>query len=163
MRRSCRAGCRSKPASATTSGFAVKDGERMLPQMLRDRGFTTGGVVSAYVLRKETGIGQGFDFFDDEMPPASPELSIGQVQRDGAESVEIAERWLGSIGTSRAFLFLHLYEPHKPYAPPDRFARVRAVRRRDRVHRRARRPARALPEIAPALRSVDHHPAVGSR
>ena len=25
------------------------------------------------------------------------------------------------IGTSRAFLFLHLYEPHKPYEPPERF------------------------------------------
>ena len=103
-------------------GFVIKDGERLLPQMLRDRGFTTGGIVSAYVLRKETGIARGFDFFDGEMPPGSPELSIGQVQRDGAESVAIAERWLGSIGTSRAFLFLHLYEPHKPYAPPARFA-----------------------------------------
>jgi arylsulfatase A-like enzyme/Tfp pilus assembly protein PilF len=103
-------------------GFSVKTGERLLPQMLRDRGFTTGGVVSAYVLRKETGISQGFDFFDGEMPPSSPELSIGQVQRDGGESEKIAERWLDTIGTSRAFLFLHLYEPHKPYAPPERFA-----------------------------------------
>jgi len=103
-------------------GFTVKPGERLLPQMLRDRGFTTAGVVSAFVLRKETGIGQGFDFFDGEMPPASPEISIGQMQRDGAESEAIAERWLTSIGTSRAFLFLHLYEPHKPYAPPARFA-----------------------------------------
>jgi tetratricopeptide (TPR) repeat protein len=33
-----------------------------------------------------------------------------------------AERWLSSIGSPRAFLFLHLYEPHKPYAPPERFA-----------------------------------------
>jgi tetratricopeptide (TPR) repeat protein len=74
------------------------------------------------VLRKETGIARGFEYFDGEMPPSSPELSIGQVQRDGAESVALAERWLGSIGTSRAFLFLHLYEPHKPYAPPARFA-----------------------------------------
>jgi arylsulfatase A-like enzyme/Flp pilus assembly protein TadD len=103
-------------------GFTVKPGERLLPQMLRDRGFTTGGVVSAYVLRKETGIAQGFDFFDGEMPPSSPELSIGQVQRDGGESEKIAEHWLDTIGTSRAFLFLHLYEPHKPYAPPERFA-----------------------------------------
>ena len=103
-------------------GFTVKRGERLLPQMLRDRGFTTGGVVSSYVLRKETGISQGFDFFDDEMPPSSPELSIGQVQRDGVESEAIAEHWLDTIGTSRAFLFLHLYEPHKPYAPPERFA-----------------------------------------
>jgi len=103
-------------------GFTVKPGARMLPQMLRDRGFTTGGVVSAYVLRKETGIAQGFDFFDGDMPPASPELSIGQVQRDGGASEKIAERWLDAIATSRAFLFLHLYEPHKPYAPPSRFS-----------------------------------------
>ena len=103
-------------------GFTVKNGERLLPQMLRERGFTTGGIVSAYVLRKETGIGQGFDFFDGEMPPGSPELTIGQVQRDGGESEKIAEHWLDTIGTSRAFLFLHLYEPHKPYAPPPRFA-----------------------------------------
>ncbi len=103
-------------------GFTVKNGERLLPQMLRERGFTTGGIVSAFVLRRETGIGQGFDFFDGEMPPGSPERSIGQVQRDGGESEQIAEHWLDSIGTSRAFLFLHLYEPHKPYAPPDRFA-----------------------------------------
>jgi arylsulfatase A-like enzyme/Flp pilus assembly protein TadD len=102
-------------------GFAVKAGERLLPQLLRERGFATGGVVSSYVLRKETGIGQGFDFFDAEMPPSSPDLSIGQVQRDGGESEAIAEHWLDSVGTSRVFLFLHLYEPHKPYAPPDRF------------------------------------------
>src|SRR3954452_13305003 len=62
-------------------GFTIRPGERLLPQMLRERGFTTGGVVSSYVLRKETGIAQGFDFFDGEMPAASPELSIGQVQR----------------------------------------------------------------------------------
>jgi arylsulfatase A-like enzyme/Flp pilus assembly protein TadD len=103
-------------------GFAVKPGERLLPQLLRDRGYSTAGIVSAYVLRKETGINQGFELFDDEMPPASPELTIGQVQRDGAVSEAIAERWLGKTGSSRAFLFLHLYEPHKPYAPPERFA-----------------------------------------
>ncbi|HEX3645267.1 MAG TPA: sulfatase-like hydrolase/transferase [Vicinamibacterales bacterium] len=103
-------------------GFTVRTGERLLPQMLRERGFATGGIVSAYVLRKETGISQGFDFFDGEMPPSSPELSIGQIQRDGGESEKIAEHWLDTVGTSRAFLFLHLYEPHKPYSPPARFA-----------------------------------------
>jgi len=102
-------------------GFTVKNGERLLPQMLRERGYTTAGVVSAYVLRKETGLNQGFDFFDGEMPPSSPELSIGQVQRDGGESEKIAERWLDANGSGRAFLFLHLYEPHKPYTPPARF------------------------------------------
>jgi arylsulfatase A-like enzyme/Tfp pilus assembly protein PilF len=103
-------------------GFSVKAGERLLPQMLRERGFTTGGVVSAFVLRKDTGISQGFDFFDGEMPPGTPDQPIGSIQRDGAASEAIAERWLASIGTARAFLFLHLYEPHKPYTPPERYA-----------------------------------------
>ncbi|RDJ93138.1 hypothetical protein B4Q13_24010, partial [Lacticaseibacillus rhamnosus] len=35
-------------------GFTVTNGVRLMPQMLRDRGFATGGVVSAFVLRKET-------------------------------------------------------------------------------------------------------------
>ncbi len=103
-------------------GFTVKPGERMLPQLLRERGFTTGGVVSAYVLRKETGISQGFDVFVGDMPANPPELSFGQVQRDGAVSEAIAEQWLGAQRSSRVFLFLHLYEPHKPYTPPARFA-----------------------------------------
>jgi choline-sulfatase len=104
-------------------GFVLKPNERLLPQMLRERGFATGGIVSAYILRKETGIGQGFDFFDDGTLPASTEATAGQpLQRDGAEAAEIAERWLGQQESPRVFLFLHLYEPHKPYAPPPRYS-----------------------------------------
>jgi choline-sulfatase len=103
-------------------GFAVKPGDRLLPQMLRDRGYATAGIVSAFVLRKETGIAQGFDFFDGDMPATPSDTNISQIQRDGMLSEAIAEKWLASSGSSRAFLFLHLYEPHKPYAPPERFA-----------------------------------------
>ena len=102
-------------------GFIVKPGARMLPQLLRERGYATGGVISGFLLRKATGIAQGFDFFDGDLP-ASPESGSGAVERDGAASEAIAERWLGSIGSSRAFLFLHLNEPHKPYSPPPQFA-----------------------------------------
>ena len=103
-------------------GFTVKDNERLLPQLLRERGYSTAGIVSAFVLRKDTGIGRGFDFFDAEMPSAALDTSISQVQRDGMRSEAIAERWLDQMGSSRSFLFLHLYEPHKPYAPPAKYA-----------------------------------------
>ena len=103
-------------------GARVKPGERLLPQLLRERGYSTGAVVSASRLRKDTGINQGFDFFDDEMPsnPEKPTEEAGH--RDGSESEKIAEHWLASAGTSRTFLLLHLNEPHKPYAPPERFS-----------------------------------------
>lgn len=100
----------------------VKSGERLLPQMLRERGYATAGIVSASLLRKETGIGQGFDFFDARMPPHSADVSMADLRRDGGESELAAEHWLDQVGTSRAFLFLHLHEPHKPYAPPERFS-----------------------------------------
>jgi choline-sulfatase len=101
-------------------GFPLKSGERLLPSMLRDRGYATGGVVSTFLLRKDTGIGQGFDFFDGEMPAGPP--GAAPVRRDGASSEAVAEKWLGSMGSSRAFLFLHIDEPHSPYTPPERFS-----------------------------------------
>jgi arylsulfatase A-like enzyme/tetratricopeptide (TPR) repeat protein len=101
-------------------GFALKSGERLLPSMLRDRGYATGGVVSTLLLRKDTGIAQGFDFFDGDVKADRPGGTV--IRRDGAASEAIAENWLGSIGSARAFLFLHIDEPHSPYAPPDRFS-----------------------------------------
>jgi tetratricopeptide (TPR) repeat protein len=106
---------------------AIKPGERLLPQMLRDRGYATAGVVSSALLGKDTGIGQGFEFFD---PPSlagtgSSFAGARRGSRDGVESEKIAERWLASHST-RAFMFLHLDEPHAPYEPPDRFAEFAA-------------------------------------
>ena len=48
--------------------------------------------------------------------------AAGFTERDGSVSEALAEHWLDSIGTSSAFLFLHLDEPHAPYAAPSRFS-----------------------------------------
>jgi arylsulfatase A-like enzyme/thioredoxin-like negative regulator of GroEL len=86
-------------------GFTIGKSERLLQQMLRDRGFTTAGVVSSYLLRKETGISQGFTFFDDDTRrPPEP----------------AAEHWLDANGGGRAFLFLHVNRPTQP-AEYDRY------------------------------------------
>jgi arylsulfatase A-like enzyme/tetratricopeptide (TPR) repeat protein len=104
-------------------GFTVKPGQWFLQRALHDRGWPTAGFVSAYVLRAATGIGQGFDTYDSELPASSGELSIGQVQRSGEQTLAAAERWLAQRETGKPFfLFLHIYEPHKPYAPPSRFS-----------------------------------------
>ena len=73
-------------------GFTLKTSERSLAQMLRDRGYATGGVVSAFALRKATGIGSGFDFFDSDLrPDATGATTVGHLKRDGAASEAIAE------------------------------------------------------------------------
>jgi len=103
-------------------GFTVKPGQWFVQKALGARGWPTGGFVSAYVLRSATGIGQGFDTYDSEMPPSTGEMSIGQVQRSGEHTLAAAEKWLEARDRSKPFfLFFHIYEPHKPYAPPARF------------------------------------------
>jgi len=104
-------------------GFTVKPGQWMVQKALHDHGWPTGGFVSAYVLRAATGINQGFDTFDSDLPPSSGELSIGQVQRDGDKTLAVAQQWLDARDRSKPFfLFVHFYEPHKPYSPPSRFS-----------------------------------------
>jgi arylsulfatase A-like enzyme/Tfp pilus assembly protein PilF len=103
-------------------GFTVPADLRLLPEMLHARGFRTAGFVSGYVIRKETGLGRAFDVYDSDMPASSPELSVGQVRRDGGETVAAAERWLDTQRSPRLFLFLHLYDVHKPYVSPDRYS-----------------------------------------
>jgi choline-sulfatase len=103
-------------------GFAVKDSEHLLARLLHDRGYATAGIVSTFALRKESGIAQGFTLFDDKMDPASDDVAVGGIARDGAASERIAEQWLESTNTSRCFLFLQLNEPATPLAPQERLA-----------------------------------------
>ena len=104
-------------------GFTMKPGHWSVQAALRERGWPTAGFVSAYVLRSQTGIGEGFETYDSELPAASGELTVGQVQRSGEATVAAADTWLSRREKNRPFfLFLHLYEPHKPYVPPARFA-----------------------------------------
>ena len=58
------------------------------------------------------------------MPPRIPSPSIVSCATtiDGAapttETVALARRWLGSADGRPSFCWVHLYEPHFPYAPP---------------------------------------------
>jgi arylsulfatase A-like enzyme/thioredoxin-like negative regulator of GroEL len=102
-------------------GFTVKAGQRFLQHALKERGFDTGGFVSSYVLRRQTGIHQGFDTYDDLLPAASAATPLGQVQRPGDQTVVAATRWIDGRPSPRFFLFAHLFEPHTPYAAPAGF------------------------------------------
>jgi choline-sulfatase len=107
-------------------GFALSERVRLLPSWLRERGYATAGIVSSAVLREETGVAGGFDFFEGRMPPARGGAALDEAQRDGLESLAIARQWLEQRSSAPWFLFLHLYEPHAPYQPPERYAGLNA-------------------------------------
>lgn len=104
-------------------GFTLKAGSRTLAERFKAAGFVTGAAVSAYVLRAQTGIARGFDAFDDRLEIPGASESLGSVQRDGSVALESLGRWIDEQDEKRFFAFLHLYEPHTPYAPPERHRR----------------------------------------
>jgi choline-sulfatase len=101
-------------------GFTLRT-PRTLAARFKAAGFKTGGAVSAFVLRKETGIAEGFELWDDKIEASDSPLTAA---RDGAVAVESLSRWIEAQGDARFFAFLHLYEPHAPYAPPERHRRA---------------------------------------
>lgn len=103
------------------SGYRLK-GRATLASFLRARGYSTGGAVSAVVLDHGSGIAEGFDFWEDGVESRDASETLGRVQRAGLETERLLEEWLAGLPAGKPFFaFLHLYEPHTPYEPPEPF------------------------------------------
>jgi len=104
-------------------GYTLDPGIPTLAEVLSSGGWNTAGFVSAFVLDGRWGIGRGFDHYFDDFDLAefdTPNLS--SVQRSGDVTIAEAVRWLDSRPKSSPFfLWLHLYDPHDPYTPPEPF------------------------------------------
>jgi arylsulfatase A-like enzyme/Flp pilus assembly protein TadD len=92
-----------------------------LPQILKKAGYDTGAAVSAFILRHGTGLASGFDLYDDDIS-AGAGTDAYTAQRAGDVTAQKALDWVKGRGAKPFFLFLHLYEPHSPYEPPEPFA-----------------------------------------
>src|SRR5262245_9475571 len=69
-------------------GFALKEDARTIAELLRNRGFNTGAAVSSFLLRRSTGVAQGFSFFDAEIDERLEEDAL--PERDGLDTFEVA-------------------------------------------------------------------------
>ena len=93
---------------------------RSVAQAFKQAGYATGAVVSAFVLDRSWGLGRGFDFYDDAFSAETFETKdIGLVDRRAEQSVAHALAWLKKTPHRPFFLWLHLYDPHSPYDPPE--------------------------------------------
>ncbi|MYB19748.1 MAG: sulfatase-like hydrolase/transferase [Holophagales bacterium] len=94
-----------------------------IAERFRDAGYRTGGFVSAFVLDARWGIARGFDTYVDDFDlDAMAGANLGSVQRAGPETIGHALTWLdGGGGEGPFFMWLHLFDPHDPYEPPEPF------------------------------------------
>jgi tetratricopeptide (TPR) repeat protein len=91
-------------------------------QALQAKGYDTAAVVSSYVLDRSWGLNRGFNLYYDAFKGSSfLENDPGLVERKAGASVDEALKWLRQTRTKPFFLWLHLYDPHSGYEPPEPF------------------------------------------
>ncbi|MCL6583010.1 MAG: sulfatase-like hydrolase/transferase [bacterium] len=106
--------------------FALSEAALTLAELLKQQGYETAAFVSAYVLDSRFGLDQGFNIYNDDLTSG---VSAAMLQKERrAETVtRAAVQWLGSRKKEVPFfLWVHYYDPHTAYDPPQPFKDVYA-------------------------------------
>jgi arylsulfatase A-like enzyme/Flp pilus assembly protein TadD len=112
------------------SGMHDFSGNKLSPQqptlaaVLKQAGYATGAVIGAAVLDSRFGLNQGFDFYYDHFDFSRlDESNLDEMERPGNVVADLALDWLGKNSQKKFFLWMHLYDPHYPYRPPEPYSR----------------------------------------
>jgi len=101
------------------SNFIVRKEFLTLAEHLKNYGYSTGAFVGAFPLDSRFGLTQGFDVYDDNYGSKSSQ-EFSYVERKAEVVVEKALSWLGDK-TNPWFLWIHCFDPHQRYDPPEPF------------------------------------------
>jgi len=94
------------------NGRHLGGGSTLLAERLQQAGYATAAFVSSFVLARRFGLARGFDVYDDELPP-------GSAERTARPTTERALAYLTTRTARPLFLWVHFFDPHHPYEPPE--------------------------------------------
>ena len=96
------------------NGRHLSDRVPLVAERLHELGYATAAFVSGFPLKSPFGLARGFDLYDDE-------FGNGKAERSSRETTDRALAWLATAGARPRFLWVHYYDPHDPYEPPEPF------------------------------------------
>jgi arylsulfatase A-like enzyme len=113
------------------NGYVLGPEHAVLAETLRGTGYRTAAVIGAYPLKSRFGYGRGFESYDEAF--AREDASVLSTRWEGHPLDEPYDRratavtrraleWLGRRqGPEPFLLWLHYFDPHSPYDPPEPF------------------------------------------
>ncbi len=101
------------------SNYALSAAFLTLAELLKENGYSTGAFIAAFPLDSRFGLSQGFDVYDESYPSITSSTFHFQ-ERNADQVIEAAIEWVEDQ-KSRWFSFVHIWDPHAPYHPPDPF------------------------------------------
>jgi arylsulfatase A-like enzyme/Tfp pilus assembly protein PilF len=95
----------------------------VLAEILQQGGFRTAAFISSIVLSKQSGLARGFEVYSDAFDVGEDDARfLNTIQKRGDRTTAEAVAWLRQPGSDRRFAWVHLYDPHDPYEPPEPYA-----------------------------------------
>jgi arylsulfatase A-like enzyme/Flp pilus assembly protein TadD len=108
-------------------GVRENAGFRLSPKIptaatrLKAKGYATGAFVGAYILDSRFGLAHDFEVYDELYRHLDEQFEFDIQQARAEDVVKAAVEWYrGRQGRPR-FLWVHVYDPHAPYDPPQAY------------------------------------------
>ncbi|HEY2090427.1 MAG TPA: sulfatase-like hydrolase/transferase [Thermoanaerobaculia bacterium] len=103
------------------AGFTLDPKTPTVATLLKPLGYTTGAFVGAFPLDSRFGLNQGFDTYDDNYGKGESSIDFVVPERRAEAVLKAATAWWASRDHQKRFMWVHLYDPHAPYHPPEPF------------------------------------------
>ena len=103
------------------AGFKLDPRHATIATMLKQQNYATGAFVGAFPLDSRFGLRQGFDIYDDNYGKGEATVDFVVQERRAAAVLESAVKWWRANAARKRFMWIHLYDVHAPYAPPQPF------------------------------------------
>jgi arylsulfatase A-like enzyme/Flp pilus assembly protein TadD len=104
------------------AGFTLDAKHETVAAMLKRAGYATGAFVGAFPLDARFGLDQGFDVYDDNYGKGQAAFDFSIQERRADAVLQAATNWWRGNEGRKRFLWVHVYDPHAPYAPPAPFS-----------------------------------------
>lgn len=90
-----------------------------LAEILKRKGYTTAAFISSFTLDSRFGLSQGFDVYNQRYNNSGKEIKAHTPERKAEEVYRDFFQWFNTIGPAPFFCFVHFYDPHEYYEPPE--------------------------------------------
>jgi len=101
------------------AGFRLSPNVPTVASRLKARGYATAAFIGAFVLDSRYGLSHDFDVYDELYRHLDEQLDFNIQQARAEDVVQAALQWFRSTTGKPRFLWVHVYDPHAPYEPPD--------------------------------------------
>jgi arylsulfatase A-like enzyme/Tfp pilus assembly protein PilF len=93
-------------------GFRLESRYPTLAESFKSAHYRTGAFIGAFILDSQFGLDRGFDVYDDLHGQSA------MVERSAEKVIRSALNWI-SGQREKWFCWIHLFDPHDPYTPPE--------------------------------------------